>query len=130
MTLHVLLVEDDADLRHEIQEYLKRRSYGVTAVGSSAEARDFLAAPSAHGVVIDVVLCDINLGDGSGINLYLEFASLRPACHWVLMSGAPDLEYLLAEKQRVAGLPPFTVAAKPVSLRNLATLVSGHRFSG
>jgi len=128
MTLHVLLVEDNTELRQEIAEYLCRRALRVTAVGSIAEARSFLTRPPSCDAV-DVVLCDVNLRDGSGPELYLEFASIGSSCRWVLMSGAPDPDLLLSGQQRVPDLPPCTIVTKPVSLRNLAALVSGGPIS-
>lgn len=129
MTLHVLLVEDDTELRQEIDEYLCRRSLKVTALGSITEARSFLNRSPSSDAPVDVVLCDVNLRDGSGVELYLEFAPSRSSCCWILMSGAPDIDALLSEQQRVPGLPPCTIATKPVSLRDLAALVSGGRNS-
>jgi len=129
MTLHLLLVEDNTELRQEIEEYLCRRSLRVTAVGSLTEAHALLTRPPSSDDTIDVVLCDVNLRDGSGVDLYLEFAPIRSSCRWVLMSGAPDLDVLVSEQQRVPGLPPCTIVTKPVSLRDLAALVSGGRIS-
>lgn len=124
MTLRVLLVEDNTELRREICEYLCRRSLTVTAVGSVMEARSFLARSPSSNDAVDVVLCDQNLEDGSGVELYVEFASARPSCRWILMSGAPDHDALRFARQHVAGLPPCTIVTKPVSLRGLAALVS------
>lgn len=127
MALRVLLVEDNADLRREIHEYLSRRFHKVIAVGSRAEAQDFLGRSFLNADPVSVVLCDVNLEDGSGVDLFVEFAPLRPACHWILMSGDPDLQHLTEERRRVPSLPPCTVVSKPVSLRSLAALISGDR---
>lgn len=124
MPHHILLVEDDAELRREILEYLRRRSYTVAAAGTSAEARDLLGYPAAAGEAFDAVLCDLNLGDGSGIDLFIEFAPLYPSSHWILMSGNPDPQRLEAARRRHPGLPRCTIVSKPVSLRNLAALLS------
>lgn len=129
MTLHVLLVEDNTELRQEVDEYLSRRSLRVTAVGSLTQARSFLTRLPSSGDAVDVVLCDLNLRDGSGVDLYLEFAPICSSCRWILMSGAPDLDVLVSEQQRVPGLPSCTIVTKPVSLRDLAALVSGGQHS-
>lgn len=122
MPLKILLVEDNADLRREVGEYLTRRLHEITAVGTSAETRAFLASPAAEQ--LDVVLCDVNLQDGDGIDLFVELGALRPDCSWLLMSGNPDPRRLAAARQRAPHLPPCTLVAKPVSLRELANLVS------
>jgi len=124
MQHHILLVEDDAELRREMREYLTRRSHDVTAVETIAEARDLLARSRATGDTFGVVLCDLNLGDGNGIDLFVEFAALYPSCHWILMSGDPDPERLKAARRRLPELPPCTILSKPVSLRSLAALFS------
>jgi DNA-binding NtrC family response regulator len=124
MTLRVLLVEDNAELRREICEYLCRRSLTVTAVGSVTEARSVLDRSPSSNDALDVVLCDLNLQDGNGAELYGEFASVHPSCRWILMSGAPDPDALRSARQPAAGLPPCTIVAKPISLRGLAALVS------
>lgn len=124
MQHQILLVEDDAELRREMLEYLSRRSHAVTAVETMAEARQVLARGSVVADALDLVLCDLNLGDGSGIDLFVEFGPLRPSCHWILMSGDPDPEFLAAERERRPGLPACTIVSKPVSLRNLTALIS------
>lgn len=86
---NILLVEDDAELRREMLEYLARRAYTVTAVETSAEACDVLARSPAAGASLGVVLCDLNLGDGNSIDLFVEFAPLHPSCDSILMSGIP-----------------------------------------
>lgn len=121
---HILLVEDDAELRREMLEYLARRAYTVTAVETIGGARDVLARSPTAGEALDVVLCDLNLGDGNGIDLFMEFAPLHPSCRWILMSGDPDPERLKNARHQDPALPPCTIVSKPVSMRTLVTLLS------
>jgi DNA-binding NtrC family response regulator len=123
MALRVLLVEDEAEIRAEILEYLGRRFHRVIAVGSYAEAWNLLSDASSTDP-IDAVLCDLNLEDGNGVDLFARFASALPNCRWILMSGDPDHQRLKVERDRIPGLPPCTVVTKPVSLRYLDTLIS------
>ncbi|WP_295133528.1 response regulator [uncultured Reyranella sp.] len=118
-------MEDDDELRREILDYLVRRAQSVTAVRTSAEAQEILAGRIPAIPLPDVVLCDLNLEDGSGVDLFVEFAPLRHSCPWILMSGDPDPERLAAVRQRVPGLPPCTIVSKPVSMRMLTALISG-----
>ena len=127
MRLQLLLLEDDDDLRSEIREYMTRRRHGVTALGSVADARRVLERLLASGAPLDAVICDINLRDGNGIDIFVAFAPRRPACRWILMSGDPDPQRLAAVRKIHPTLPPCVVVEKPVSLRHLAQLlVSGH----
>lgn len=123
MALHILLVEDDADLRREISEYLKRRRFEVTTLGSCKEASQFLSSAPLQP---DVVLCDINLGDGDGMAIYAEFSTRRPACRWILMSGDLDGQRLANLNRRQPALPPCTIIDKPISLRRLVTIIAGN----
>ncbi len=122
--MQLLLIEDDDDLRGEIREYLARRRHEVTALGSAADARRILDPTLAAGASFDAVVCDMNLTDGDGIDLYVEFGSHRPACRWILMSGAPDAQRMADERRKHPALPPCIVVEKPVSLRRLAELLT------
>lgn len=118
--MRLLLIEDDNYLRSEIRESLVRRRHEVTAVASAAEARRMLDPLLASGEPFDAVVCDMNLTDGDGIDLYVEFGSQYPACRWILMSGNPDPDRVADERQKQPALSPCTVVQKPVSLRQLA----------
>lgn len=120
----LLLIEDDDDLRGEIREYLVRRRHEVTALGSAAEARRILDPLRATTEPFDAVVCDMNLTDGDGIDLYVEFGSRLPACRWILMSGDPDSHRLADERRKNPALPPYIVVEKPVSLRRFAELLT------
>ncbi|MDI1287444.1 MAG: response regulator [Reyranella sp.] len=123
----LLLIEDDDDLRGEIREYLVRRRHDVTALGSAAKARELLDIPRADGAAFDAIVCDVNLTDGNGIDLYAAFGSRTPACRWILMSGDPDAQRLDDARRKHPTLSPCIVVEKPVSLRRLAELLTnGH----
>lgn len=123
MRLQLLLIEDDDDLRNEIRDYLIRKRHGVTALGSLAEARRILDLALSADQPLDAVVCDINLRDGDGVNLYVEFGSRRPKLPWILMSGDPDLQRVAVEREKHPALSPCTVIEKPVSLRKLVELL-------
>ncbi len=122
--MRLLLIEDDDDLRDEIREYLVRRRHAVSAFGSVAKAREALERISASNDKPDAVVCDINLRDGDGLDLYVAFASRFPTCKWVLMSGDPDQHRLATIRSTHPKLPPCLLVEKPVSLRELAKLLA------
>lgn len=71
MSLGVLLVEDDRELRDTLRETLQVEGYRVAAAASLADARALLAhAPADAG--IDLVLLDLGLPDGEGATLLAE----------------------------------------------------------
>ena len=91
MTSHVLLIEDDRDLREALQCYMLRRGNRVTACASISEAREAMVHIDHAAIAPDTVLSDVGLPDGNGIDFYMEQSARFPSINWVLMSGNPDL---------------------------------------
>lgn len=119
--MQFLLVEDDVDLRREVGEYLLRRHHGVIVLASAAEARAFLERKPAPK--LDAVLCDVNLPDGDGFELYTRYAARSTALRWVLLTGDADQQQLAEIRSVTPDLPAATLVEKPVSLRVLAALL-------
>jgi CheY-like chemotaxis protein len=65
----ILLVEDHADTAEMMQRLLARRGYVVTVATTVAEARS-----AAQTQTFDLLLCDIGLPDGSGLDLMRELS--------------------------------------------------------
>ena len=68
-TAHVLVVDDEADIRALIQEILTDESYEVTVAGDAAEAR-----AARDEVKPDLILLDIWMPDTDGISLLREWS--------------------------------------------------------
>jgi two-component system KDP operon response regulator KdpE len=70
MTLTVLLVEDDRELRATLREALRVEGYRVLPAASLADAQALLAQAQAQGpasdAAIDIALLDLGLPDGDG----------------------------------------------------------------
>lgn len=86
MSLTVLLVEDDRELRRTLHDALVVEGYRVLAAASLADARALLAHAAGAGG-IDLVLLDLGLPDGDG-------------------------EALLATLRRERGTPVIVVSAR------------------
>ena len=67
--MHILLIEDETDLRVLAAEGLRRRGFVVDAAGSLAAARDCLGM-----VRLDAAIVDRRLPDGEGLSLLPELA--------------------------------------------------------
>lgn len=120
--MRTILIEDDSDLRREIGEYLRRRGHDVTECATFQAGRAALAMAA-----IDVVVCDVNLPDGNGIDLCHEAAAELPHCRWVLMSGAHE-QTSLDKLSSIPGPKQWTIVDKPVSMRSLNEAVEKRPF--
>lgn len=112
-TAHVLVCDDEADLREMLSEYLGKRGYRVTLAADAAELRAALAkAPP------DIILLDINMPGEDGLSV---LKSLDP-------EAAPPVVMLTAAGEvvdRIIGLEMGAddYLAKPVDLRELAARI-------
>jgi PAS domain S-box-containing protein len=68
-----LVVEDERPIRALLTRMLERRGYDVAEAGSVAEARD-----ASDGKTFDLVLCDVRLGDGSGVECLRDLRTKQP----------------------------------------------------
>ena len=69
----ILVVDDEAEIGLMLQEVLEADGYRVTLAGSAREALAALAADE-----FDLVLSDIRMADGDGIELYRAIGSHHP----------------------------------------------------
>jgi CheY-like chemotaxis protein len=106
----ILLVEDNDDLRNVTAAILRKLHYDVEAVGSAAEARN-----RARARTFDVLVSDLRLPDGSGLDLMRELLSRHCNLKGIAVSGlaAPsDVDSALR-----AGFAAHL--KKPVAVRDL-----------
>ncbi len=77
---HLLLVEDHADTAHVLARMLRRAGYEVTVAHSVAQAVAAMQVPcDSDGVnPIELVVSDLGLPDGSGLELMEQLRALRP----------------------------------------------------
>ena len=96
--IHALLVDDDAELRTLVADYLHRYGMRVTTLASGAALRRVLpTAPQGTPGGIDVLLLDLMLPDEGGLDL----------CRWVRACGTLPIIMLTAQgdpASRVVGL--------------------------
>ena len=99
---HVLIVDDDANTREALAALASHEGFTVATAGSVAEARIQLVRQRP-----DVVLMDLRLPDGSGMELYWD----RPKEKWprtpggelAMFTRALDLDGLLKEAPQAGG---------------------------
>ena len=106
---HILVVDDEPEIRQSLEEILREEGYGVATAASGAEARTRIAdAP------YDVVLLDIWLPDADGLDLLAEIHELsaenRPEV--VIISGHGTIDAAV----RATKLGAYDFLEKPLSL--------------
>jgi DNA-binding NtrC family response regulator len=112
---HVLVVDDEADIRALIQEILTDEGYEVTVAADAAQAR------SARGETrFDLILLDIWMPDTDGITLLREWSDGGDlSCPVVIMSGHGTVDTAVEATR----LGAFDFVEKPLSLAKLLRTV-------
>jgi len=110
--MHILIIEDEPDIRKTIEYNFLKEGFKVSNAGSVADGRATFFSKS-----IDLVVLDLMLPDGSGLDLCREIKS-NPAS-----SGTP-IVILTAKNEEVDKVVGFELGAddyvtKPFSVREL-----------
>lgn len=106
---HILVCDDEVDLREMLQEYLAKRGYKVTGASGGDDLRRILADRA-----VDVIIMDINMPKEDGLSI---LRSLRPenTTPVIMLTAAGDVV------DRIIGLEMGAddYLGKPVDLREL-----------
>jgi len=114
-TSHVLVVDDEADIRALIDEILSEEGYEVTVAGDASEAR-----AARGGDKFDLVLLDIWMPGTDGISLLREWSEPGDLdCPVVMMSGHGTVDTAVEATR----LGAFDFVEKPLSLAKLLRTV-------
>ncbi len=95
----ILVVDDEASLAEFLSLLFAGQGYNVTTAGSLGEARARLAEGSP-----DLVLCDILMPDGNGLELLREIKTLDPRVSVVMMTAYTSTKSAL-DAMKLAALP-------------------------
>ena len=90
MKPHILIVDDEKQIRDVIGRFLTKRGYAVSAAENSAHAR----AVVANGG-IDVAILDIELADEDGLELLALLKKDQPQLRVIILTGRGYEEELL-----------------------------------
>ena len=115
---HILLVEDHVDTASAIRDLLSDRGYRVSMAGSIAQA--LTLAASEDGSPIDLVVSDLGLPDGSGLDLMRELSD-RYGLSGIALSGYGMDEDV--RKSHEAGFRKHLT--KPIDVRALEDAIRG-----
>ena len=119
---HILVVDDEPDIRELVQEILEDEGYTVSTAENGEAARTAFARDP-----FSLVLLDIWMPDVDGITLLKEWASGSGLqCPVVVMSGHGSLETAIEATR----LGAFDFVQKPISLAKLLSIVTRAIESG
>jgi two-component system nitrogen regulation response regulator NtrX len=118
---HVLIVDDEAEIRESLESILREEDYVVTTAATSAEALELL-----HDAAYDVVLLDIWLPDRDGLETLTEIRQMESTNvpEVIIISGHGTIEAAV----RATKLGAYDFLEKPLSLeRTLIVLKNAMR---
>jgi DNA-binding NtrC family response regulator len=117
---HVLIVDDDANTREALAALAAAEGFTTAVAGSVAEARIQLVRQRP-----DVILMDLRLPDGTGIDLFEDLED-RSSIETILITGHASVESAV-EALRLGASDYLT---KPVNLQRLKAVLSRVPKSG
>jgi CheY-like chemotaxis protein len=111
----ILVVDDDATTRRLIGSIVAPGGHVIVEAGSGLEAIDRFKSFFDAGEPIDLVLSDVDMPGGDGIELHMMLDLNLAGCHFVLMTG------LALDPDRVTyahdhGLPLFQKGSKALQV--------------
>jgi two-component system nitrogen regulation response regulator NtrX len=113
---HILIVDDEVEIRESLEEILREEGYSVASAGTAAEA-----LATARDPVYDVLLLDIWLPDRDGLEVLAELRSLgadaRPEV--IVISGHATIETAV----KATKLGAFDLLEKPLMLERTLIVV-------
>ncbi len=113
----ILIVEDDAAMRKGLKDNLEIEGYQVIDVSTLREGRE--TAVRKH---LDLILLDLMLPDGNGIELCRELRAQRDLLPIIMLTAKGE------ETDKVLGLEigADDYVVKPFSLRELLARIHAH----
>lgn len=110
----ILLVDDDQDILHLFQMFLREQGYTVEAASTREEALSMVKAAK-----FDLVVLDIILGEIRGDWLALELDEIDEDLRFLFLTGfsSPDIDL------EALPIDIYAVLTKPISLEDLGASV-------
>jgi len=112
--VHVLVVDDDAEIRGLLADALEHWGYRVALAGTAAEALELLPARA-----FDAAFCDIRMPGTDGIELLRQLKRHDPSLEVVMMTGFPEV----ATAVEALKLGAYDYLTKPLHLDELRHLL-------
>jgi DNA-binding response OmpR family regulator len=117
MNKHILIVDDEAEIRDLLAEFLTLQGYRTTVAASTVDAETAVVRE-----VPDLIICDLQLADSDGLILIEQLKKKLPVTPVLLLTG------VYFEPSVVREVLSKTVAAylyKTVPLKEIVATVEG-----
>ncbi len=108
----ILLIEDNESFREGIKEFLKIHNFKILEASNKKEALEIFIKNQNK---IDLVLSDLRLPDGNGIEILQEIKSQNLQIPFIFLTGQPDIESAV----KALKLGAWDFLTKPVELEHL-----------
>ena len=126
LTIRVLIIDDQAHVRTWVRNVLTRLH--ITEVAEAANGREAMAAVRVPGARFDLILCDLRMPDGDGIETIRALSALGLEGGVVITSieeeRVIETAAMLAEAQ---GLRLLGTIAKPLTVEKLEPILARMR---
>jgi DNA-binding NtrC family response regulator len=125
----IIVLEDDAIVRNNLESYLRRRHYDVASAGTICDAQEYLNKDN-----FDVIFLDVRLPDGDGTDLLKQIQARPQKPLVVMMTGFGSVESAVECMKNGAFdyiIKPFSNEQIEVTLRKaqeFTQLVKVNRF--
>lgn len=119
MTQQILVVEDDAALRTQLQRVLARRHHDVVTASCAESCLALLAERPAP---LDAAILDLNLGNDNGLDLIEPVLTHSPHCRILMLTGYGSIPTAVAATRRGA----HNYLTKPASLEDILAALAAN----
>jgi len=113
---HVLIVDDEKDIRTAIRRQLSGTHFEILEAEGAEQAMELLGA---NALTVDVIICDVRMPGISGVEAVDYFRRKHPTTPIIVLTGFPDLD--LAVEFMKEGVVDYLV--KPIEKEKLVEAV-------
>ena len=111
----ILVVDDESSIRIALFRALEKRGHQILTASSLTEAESLASAEQS----IDVLLVDLRLPDGNGMDLMEKIQKNHPHCQALVLTGFGTIQNAVEATKRGA----FHYLTKPFNIDEVITLV-------
>lgn len=116
MMLTSIIIDDDADATHTINDVLSANNIKVLAIGFDGKE----AVKLYHHLRPDITILDIMMPDFDGIYAYTEIKRINPNAKIIFITAS----HMIDERLERSGLVPSAILLKPFDVKQLLLTIA------